>query len=98
MALQHVGSYLGYTGRGAGAVGKAASDPLLTNPQSGKVSLYAEGADMTLGSLTPVRLAPMATTNEQPEQTTRWANGNDTRNHPSRQIFEQPRRVNAYGR
>jgi hypothetical protein len=51
---------------------------LPTNPQSGKVSLYAEGADMTLAPLTPVRFAPMTTTNEQPEQMTRWANGNDT--------------------
>ena len=29
-ALQHVGSYLGYTGRDADGLGKAASDPLLT--------------------------------------------------------------------
>jgi len=53
-------------------------DPLPTKPQGGKVSLYAEGADMTLAPLTPVRFAPMATTNEQLEQMTPWANGNDT--------------------
>jgi hypothetical protein len=51
---------------------------LPTNPQSGRVSLYAEGTDMTLAPLSPVWFAPMATTNEQPEQMTPWANGNDT--------------------
>jgi hypothetical protein len=54
------------------------NDPLPTNPQSGRVSLYAEGTDMTLAPLTPVCFAPMATTNEQPEQMTPWANCNDT--------------------
>jgi hypothetical protein len=55
-----------------------AIDPLPTNPQSGRVSLYAEGTDMTLAPLSPVCFAPMATTNEQLEQMTPWANGNDT--------------------